>query len=429
MFSLIVKRILIVIFILNAFSCKKEKDELKPVLMLDSPYEDQVFNVFDLIPISGRVEDDSKIEFLRISLVNEEQKAVAPAIIIKPDENIYNFNEGIILDDTGLKSGTFYLILTAYDGVNEKKLFRKILIVESPRKKLGVFVITSDGQSTKAEIIDSLGQVNFHTSFTGDYVGSSVSSYYQTLTVCGYRTGNINCINLKDKTIKWTVPSTNQSYPTFTNLAYLNNLNYVSYFNGIIKAHGDNSLINVSFNSYDGFYPEDLLVIDDHLVSYQKSFSTPNKKLVAYNKNTGFFYHDLNVNYEVIDFCEKDGKEVLIFGNFENNGLLKIYNSEENGQWEPVAMPIGKISCAKKLDQSTYMFSNNNGLYTYRYMPNGVLLFKAGDFSKFIYDDLNSQIIAVENNQVNYYNYPTGTLINSYSFSGNIKDIHIWYNK
>lgn len=422
-------KIFLLISILIIISCKKEKDGLKPIITLSSPIENQKFEVFESIPVIGTVEDDSKIELIKISLVDEEQKPVAPAITITPGENKTSFNKGILLDDIQMKSGNYFVVITASDGINEKKLFQKVFILEAPRKRIGVFVITSNGISTKAELIDSTNQVNFYTSFSGDYSGSSVSSYYQTLTVAGYKTGDLNCVSLKDKSFKWKVPTTSQAYPTFTDLEYFDKLNYTSFYNGLIKAYDNNSAISMSFSSYSGFYSKRIITIDNHLVSFQESFSNSNKRLVTYNKNTGFLYHNLSIDYEVIDFCQKSQKEIFVFGNSGNNGLLRIYYSEENGQWEPLAMPAGKISSAIKLNETTYMFANNNGLYTYQYMPNGTFLFKAGNFSKVIYDELNNLIIAVENNQVNYYDYSTRNLISSFSFSEDIKNIHLWYNK
>lgn len=426
----ITKIFFLLLLSLVIYSCKKEKDEVKPVIVLDSPADKESFKVFDEIPISGTVEDDIHIEFVRISLLDENQKTAASGIAINPTGKKLNFTRGIALNDVNMESGLYYLAVTASDGINEHKLFRYVYISEASQKRKGIFVITSDGLTTRAELIDSTGLVNSYTSFYGDYSGSAISAYYQTLSVAGSKTGDMTCINLSDKSVKWKIPTTHQSYPTFTNIEYIDRWNHLSYYEeGTMKAYFDNGSVRTNFKAINGFYSKKLINMDTHLISYQESFTGEMKKLVTYNKSTGLFYHDLSVAFEVVDFCQLTGMNVLAFGNQENAGVLKIYNSNANNERETIALPAGKITCAAKLNENEYMFSNENGLYIYYYMSNSTSLFKSGNFTHFVYDDLNDEVIAVTNNQILLYNYNSGTLISTYSFGGEVRKVLPWYNK
>lgn len=65
LYSYAMNRILYICFLLSVIclfsSCKKDKDELSPIIIVESPHENQEFDVFDFINVKAKITDETNL--------------------------------------------------------------------------------------------------------------------------------------------------------------------------------------------------------------------------------------------------------------------------------------------------------------------------------------------------------------------------------
>jgi hypothetical protein len=416
------------------YGCKKEKDHVPPVIKLISPEQGKHFQIPDAIDLKLIVEDDVNIEFVRIELVDENMKPVHSPRVTYPEKTKAEIENFFLLNDEKMPGGTYFVRVTAFDGVNESKIFRKIYINEVERKRKGFFVISGSGSILGVNVIDSSGQLNYLYQINSDYSGSSVCSFYQLLTVAGKNTGGINGYSIKTNTLKWNMPSSNHPFiPTFMGLGYFNKLNYVSYYDGQIRAVNEIGGFAFSAQSYNSYYSEKFYVNEGHLIVSQKEISGDKRKIVTYHKTSGAIVHHSIVNGEVVGFERKSKNEIYVFLNNGNQGEIWIYETEKNNLWRPLNVPLPKFNHTCQVNENFCLIATDNGVLSYSYQPNGVFDFVEGIKADLIlYDDLEREVIVVTDNSIqSYYIGIAGNSIfkSSVPHGGGIRAIHAWYNK
>ena len=121
------KKIVIYLILLILVSCQK-RDELPPLVIVNSPLAMSNYSVLDYIEIEGSVTDDRSIEWVQIQLLNSSLNSVAEEIVINTNELEINFSETLHIDDVHLSSGKYYIKVSASDGTNEVSKFIEINI-------------------------------------------------------------------------------------------------------------------------------------------------------------------------------------------------------------------------------------------------------------------------------------------------------------
>jgi hypothetical protein len=417
------------LFIIIQVACKK-KDTQAPVINFQSPNVDQVFDVFTKIEIEGFVKDDHQVSNIRITLTDSRNATVGRQKHISPEGKEIIFKESLYLDDPLMESGYYHLIITATDGINEKKAFRRIYIKEIPRKRRGIFVVESNGASININLIDSAGNKSLYKTFTGDWAGTAVSSRFQELSIAGSKTGDFVIYDLADEGLeKARINSFLLSEPTFTGLDYEENNSYLSFYNGQIRGYGKNGIMSTNAAALDGFYSKMVMGLGEKFISFQGTYSSSQKRIAQYFRTTGAILNNLLIDFDAKNFCRKDKDHVVVFGNRGTNGVLGIYEVLRNNIWEPLPTNIPPIYNGERIDEKNYLLATSEGFYLYTY-PSLLSIYKAGVMCRMSrYDELNNELILIENGDINIYNFTTKAFLKSYSFSGDILDIQLWYNK
>ncbi|MGZ4033990.1 MAG: Ig-like domain-containing protein, partial [Bacteroidia bacterium] len=230
---------LVVILITFLFSCKKDDDVTGPKVIFNNPIENQVFNVFGNVTVNASVTDETKIASLSVSLVDASQQLVHVTIPITVTSSpSMTFNMLYTLDNIHLESGVYYIMISASDGKNDTHAYQKINLVAVPKvlKKVYVTSKTSSIQTNLYAIDSTFTTIVPVHNFSGDYLASSVSSYYQQAYMCGNYTGNFSGIDLNGN-VKFSISPFISSNPYFTGFYNDDKTNYVSRYDGYIKGY------------------------------------------------------------------------------------------------------------------------------------------------------------------------------------------------
>ncbi len=425
---------LIFLLLLQLFSCKKEEDTQDPVIAIHLPVADHTYNVYENVPVTADVTDETKITSVVISLVSDNYTPVYIGLHLPVSSPHMSVNTQYTLGDIHLETGLYYIMITASDGTNDVRAYQPIHIIGVPRALKKIFVTTGSSTSaTNMSVIDStfISAVSYHT-FNGDYQGSSVSSYYQQVFMCGNYTGPYASLELPLSSVKFSIAPLISGNPYFTSYYPEDKKNYIARFDGTIKGYNNNGDVVYSGTANVGYYVTRMVMNDGYLVASEQSKTSPSKLLVSFF-TTGTPEQQTPITQDIVAFCEQDENNVFVFGNVAGQGVIQLFDRINNNLWNPYnyALPVGSILSAVKIDPNTYLIGLSNGtIYKYQYLSSSLTVYAAGYTAiQLKYDDVENRIYVAEQNSVSAIDYPSTTYIGSVTSAENIKDISLLYNR
>ena len=280
------KRICLFIFLGSTFfySCKKDTDETGPEITINTPVENQSFNVFDYISVNADIKDDHKITSVSISLSNDQFVGVNHGISVAVSSPSMHVNTTYQLDNIHLETGYYNLEVTASDGKNDSHKYRKIYVVAVPRVLKKIMVATSSSTSqTNYSTVDSAFTtlIPYHI-FSGDYIGTSMSSYDQELYSCGNYTGKLYGYDFQNNVQSFAVNPLVSGAPYFTGYYGEERNIYVARYDGNITgySYSGDVLYNALANS--GYYATKIKMNDEYLYAEEQDKTSSGKLLVTY---------------------------------------------------------------------------------------------------------------------------------------------------
>ena len=232
--------------------CKKDKDAQAPIVKIISPNENQNFMVGDTIQLNFEITDETKIESVNISIVDENQIPILPTSLLLNISNGSKLNEPIPIDNTAIASGNYFISIRVSDGKNEQTYFRKIYINELPLKRKAVFFISENSGQFQVNKIDSAFAIQFAYPLSGDFIGSVIDSKNKLLVTAGEFTGKLQSANTQSYSVNWSENPITSSTPYYRSISRGNDLNFVSYATGFIKGFDYTGAIKYTSTSDQG---------------------------------------------------------------------------------------------------------------------------------------------------------------------------------
>ena len=92
------KALLNIVFIVIVFSCSKDKDEISPTLIINAPYNLQQVNGVDTLQVLATISDDRNIEYVSVSLRNDNDIPILSTITKTPNTKDYDLNVFYLFD-------------------------------------------------------------------------------------------------------------------------------------------------------------------------------------------------------------------------------------------------------------------------------------------------------------------------------------------
>ncbi len=415
-------------------SCKKDEDTEPPRISISSPYENAIYNVFDVVSVQASISDNRQLELVNVGLLDAQMNVAyisVPATIASPSTSI---NVSYYLDDIHLESGIYYIKVSASDGENSINAYKKIQINAVPKVLKKVFLVTRPSTfQTRVSYIDStFSSIIPYQLFSGDHIGSSASSYFQQIYNCGNYTGSFSSIDLSNNATKFTVPCVQSVYPYFTGYLGLEKTVYASYYSGILRGYDHNGNIVYGANANSGHYVQNFIFSGGYLLTEQVDQQTSTRVLTSH-QTTGVGYQQVGLSQDVVAFCEKDNENVFVFGNVAGQGIIQLFDRNTNNLWNPYpfSLSTGALLSAVRIDSNTFLLGHSNGnIYKYQYQPSSVTTYLSGYVAKqLIYDELNDEVYIVQDNVLTRVYYSSGGVHNSISSSETILNACLLYNR
>jgi hypothetical protein len=415
-------------------SCKKDDDGNGPEVKFNTPLENQTFNIYDPVTVNASVSDQTKLATVSISLEDAQGTPAYITIPVSVTSPSMTINEQYMLDNIHLESGLYYIVISASDGKHDTHARQKINVIAVP-KVLKTIYVTSKTSSlqTNLSATDSAFTtiLPFHV-FTGDHIGSSVSSYYQQAYMCGNYTGNFSGLDIVTNNIKFNVTPIVSGSPYFTGFYSDDKTNYICRYDGFIKGYDRLGTSVYGANAIGGYYSEHICFSSGYLISEQQDKTSSAKMLVTYFP-TSSFEKNCALTQDVVSFCEKDAADVFVFGNVAGQGVIQLFDRTNNNLWSPYPFPLatGSILSALRIDSDTYLIAHSNGtIYRYQYLSGSLTTYLTGYTAvQLKLDDITNQLYIVETNKVSVFDYSSATFIHSVTSSETILGINLLYNR
>lgn len=421
--------------VLFSVSCRKdEKDKLGPVVSFNTPTENQSFNVFDNITVNASVSDETAITFVSVSLVDAQYNSVVAAAAIPVSSPSMTINKQYYIDNIHLESGTYHVMVVASDGANESRSYQKVQIVAVPRVLKNIFVVSSQGitQTNFSAVDSAFASLIPYYSFTGDWVGSSASTYYQQLYRCGNYNGAFEGLDLQFNSIQFSIAPVVSASPYFTAFYSDDKRNYIGRYDGGIVGYDYIGSVVYTAVASAGHYVTAMGFCGGQLITEEKVKVAATSKLVTHYA-TGAAEKEKTISQQAVAFCEKDVNNVFVFGNDAGQGVIQLFDKVNNSLWNPYPYPLptGSILSVLKLDENTYLIGHSNGtILKYQYLTSSLTTYLSGYTAvQLRYDDLNNQLVVAEANKISTFEYSTSNLLHSVTSAETVLDVHLLYNR
>ncbi len=415
-------------------SCRKESEQVHPVVKVSIPYENQIFTVLDTVQIQAQISHVKPLKSISMAIVDMDLKAVSDRFNLSPEDNEYQINSNIIINNIELSTANYYLHIRASDGENETNSYTKIYIYELPRILEDIFIIskTSYG-SVNISKLDSSFQLIPIFSINSDFGYADIDPINKLLYISGKFNNKIYCIDYQNNIELW-----NRIVPGYSPLPYFNDLQvhhkkcYIAIRQSALMAYNSSGTLVYNQPTNSERYPVKLHFHKQYIVSSQQSISKQNIYIVMQYLESGSYFQQLQSSIQLVNFYTKDDNNIFIFGNdVGNNAEVRIYEIDNNGVWEPYNFTNGKIVACEMVDNNTFFVAYENKILRYSFNPPGSVDFVANIQTRSMrYDAYEQKLyVATKDKRLLQYSYPFGILEQQNSINDSICELLLVYNR
>lgn len=387
------------------FSCNKNKDDESPIIQISLPTTSSSYNIYDNIIVKAELTDNKNIEKVSIELLNSDLQRILSKEFSNINESSYSLSDGFYLDDIKLETGSYFIKVKAFDGVNESSDFTEILIQSVPKELLNLVLFKENGTSTGVSMIDVSN--NIETSlftWNSDLADAELDSYNQRIILGGKQEKDVSIFDLESNSVVWNLNFGICSYD-FVQDIIIDDFHdfYVSLGNGELRKFnylGVNQLIS---NSEVWSRDYNLFSDSDFIYSMSKINSGSNRSFRKYFNSTGILESSVVTNLENVQFSEGPNNKLLIIG--ENSGYAELHLLEKSdlSLWSPHSLPNESLIKLIGVSNNNYFIALSDGLYRYQYSNNSLFNGPAINVIDMEYDKINSRLYVLESNQISVF--------------------------
>ena len=422
---------LIVISTLILSSCKdKEDDATYAKVQIFEPASGSVYSVGESIKVRASIYHDKIVSSLTISLVNDHNIAMSTPVGLIPNQQSFELDEDLLIDNPNLESGSYNIMIKVSDGTVDTRAFQAVEVngIEPELKRLLV-VTQFNSLKSNISIIDSVYNVTQILGIARPYVGSALSSKYNQFYYITPNPSRLMTYDLNDTVLDWEY-SAQSPYPIFEDIYYTDDLVYLASQNGNIvglNQAGENKFGTVT---HDDRVPQKIYKHENLIISDQRTRSNYFRYFTLFYSVTGAFANQHRSDLEVVEFFSRNEHEIIAFGNELESAAVKVYEIEANNSYIPAGTLNGKILNAVQVNDNGVLLAMDYGVLLYNLINfEHYLVFDHDHVSAMEYDPLNNLLYMSEGNKIFVYTYPGSALFHTISMDYPVLNLHLLYNK
>jgi len=350
--------------ILLLASCKKDRDDTAPTVVIIEPGAGTTITIPDTLYIRVQVSDEHEVRSLTVELTNAANTIVASAgtLTLNGMGDTYSFR--LPLTNERLPSGTYTIVARASDGTNDGRGFLRLNVLEAPLRLRAIFLAPPfSTNSTTITRIDSLGQpATFAT--VQDFNGIAVDSYTQHLFVAGSRYAPFQALPTALTANAWHLSSPGSDQPEQFTAVTVDPQDKRVYFatrDGFIRGFTGEGAQRFTAQCLPDHRCEAIVVMESEVATWQRAIVGGASRVVTYTV-AGTVYEQLPVVYDRVALFHHSGSSLIHFANANGSGLIEHINITDGGTPDIHTFNGEMIRAVVRLDTHRYIIALTNRL-------------------------------------------------------------------
>jgi len=411
------------------WNCKKESN-FDPVISFIKPEGSILLLAGDTFQVEAHISDDKSLTFISLQLLYMNGTPASSAVLYQPENNSFHINTLYIVNNTALESGHYLITITASDGTNTSRKAREIEIQALPVERLKLLAINATSSTVSVFELDTLQGYSLLTHVNGDYRSSSVSSRYRRLNILGSRSGPFTVLNASNgnliKEISGLCPIGNQC---FEYLHFQDELNFVSYYDGRLKAFDANGLQRFEIAQQGYFRPVSMFRLGDYLIAELLYLNPLNRKIGTFFYPSGVLTLEASVNMDVLSMFRRSPNELYIFGHSNGMAVVDIFNLQLN-RTTPLRIFGGMtINDVYQFQTNEFYLATDQGLWNYKVDIGSFTQSTVTPIQSLKFDPVMNELFLIEGKNIKVLDAATSMLKKQYTLPDSVLNLHILYNK
>ncbi len=418
--------------VLMASCHKKDDDASPPIVIVEQPFEKQVFAYGDTVFIRANISHSLSITSIKVALVNGTQTPVLPALNFELSGNTYFLNTHLVLDDVLLAEGKYTLQIKVSDAQSSWNSWVDIQYIEAEKQLLSVVAVVKSGMNSYDVLESPLkGNVLKLFSFTGDHSGSALNPEYNILYTAGSFMSGLAAWDLNDKRLLWSVPAVVSSAQAWIYALHADEKEvFVSTRDGYIE--GYDYLGQVTFRSLkmeNGVHTR-ILKSKDKLYGVFEPYNGTFSELVVFNYPGGSLARKMQINGEVVYLSNYSRDVVLVFVNQPNRAVVYEYSVSNHTLVELKTFSFSSIKTVAGDGKYHYFLHSGEDIWWYRPDLNSATKYVQTSSQAFMaFDDLNNRLYVGSPNKITGYGLPFSEVVYSLDLPFPLVSFNLRYNK
>lgn len=324
--------LLILLFVFSTIHSCKKKDSTNPEVRILTPNTYATYEVFDEIQVVVDVFDEQGLDWLSVEIVTSNNIRVSN----RREFNLEGHNEKevvttLVVSNTTIDSGDYFIRATASDGSNESSDFHEIRINQIPKVLEKTLLIKENGFDFQIDTFNS--QLESGVLFTGQFGFVKGNSVDQRIIIGSENPSKIVGLETGDLAIvseEQIIDDNSNSFYLGSCFDPIERITYISTHDGKIRGYDKNGIQLSTFSIETGFRPYAIVVHDNFILIEQRSFDQSQIELAVYNKNSGTFFQSSPLDMKLVDLFVNNNRVFLIGNDDESIGKVGEYFIDSN---------------------------------------------------------------------------------------------------
>jgi len=421
--------ILLFSILLLCGGCKKDEDNSRPDITLNSPVEYASFNVGDTMAVIGRVSHNKILNSVKIVIKDDNDNAITVPQFFYPNSYTYQIDFEYLIDVGGLESGTYTFVVTATDGSLTSNLFRNIMITGVDKQFERVIILTRPSiLKTYVYALDELWTLENILNTDYGFTNSEISSGIRKLMMTKPEPSQLMVYDLDDIVEdQWIVAA--PPYPVFNDILYDYKITYVASSNGDIKGVNQlGSTIYVTPLNSDTI-PYLLHRHQNYMISYAESRGGPNWFISQHYLGTGSFRTITKIDFRIVSMFSMDASSCILFGNHADGSSIYEYHPDEPYLLKIRDLPPGDVIDVVSISPEDYLVAHSDGIYYFSAADGSLIEWMPGfETDNMVYDLTRGLLYCAKGHVVSVFRIDNGDLIQEINLPYPAYAMHIQYN-
>lgn len=345
--------------ILLLASCKKDKDDTPPTVVIIEPAAGTTISIPDTLNIRVQVSDEHVVRSLTVELSNAANTIVASAGTRDLNNSAGTYTFSLPLTNERLPSGTYTIVARASDGTNDGRGFLRLNVLEAPLRLRAIFLAPPfSTNTTTITHIDSLGQLSTFATVQ-DFNGIAVDSYSQHLFVAGSQYAPFHAFPTALAANGWQVPSPTNDQPEQFTAVTVDPLDRRLYFAtryGFIRGFTGEGAQQFTAQCLPDHRCETIVVLETEVATWQRAIVGSASRIVTYTV-AGTIYEQLPVEHDRVALFHRSGTSLIHFANANGSGLIEHINITDGGTPDIHTFNGEMIRAVVRLDTHRYIIA------------------------------------------------------------------------